>query len=490
MAQGLLIGIDIGTTSVKVVAVDPDSGVVAQASRANRLSSPSPGWAEADPAQWLAHVESALAEIAHSTAPRAAIAIAVTGMVPAVVAVDDRGAPVRPAILQNDARAGAETEELAARWDDAEALTATGSVLSQQSIAPKALWLSRHRPDEWRRTRHLVGSFDWVQLALGAPAHVEGNWALESGLYRLGGAGLAPVVEAVPGLADRLAPIRSSGEIVGALRADVADRVGMPRGIPLVVGGADHVLSAYSSGLREPGDWLIKLGGAGDILAVATDPVADRRFFLDAHPVGGLWLPNGCMSTSGSLVRWVQHVLRVDDLARMDDKAVDRAPAEILCLPYFLGEKSPRNDPDLRGVLAGIHLGHDAADLYRACLEGIAFGFRHNAEVLRSRGVALETATVTNGGATSLLWKRIHASVLGTPLRTVRDHPGASLGAAFAAGVGVDLFDGWDQPIALVREGESVDPDPAWTRRYDQVYPLWRDLGDVTSGTMRALART
>jgi len=489
MTDGLLIGIDIGTTGVKVVVVDPAAGQIAQVTRANRLASPYAGWAEADPAQWLAHVEAALQELAPALDGRPVAAIAATGMVPAIVAVDAAGSPVRAAILQNDARADAEVEALAAALAGANALAATGSVPSQQSVAPKVMWLERHEPGAWARTRYIVGSYDWVLMALGAEPHVEANWALESGLFDLSGDVFAPAVEVVSDLGDRLVPVRRSGEVVGQLRGDLARRIGLRAGIPLVVGGADHVLSAYTAGLSEPGDWLIKLGGAGDILGVSRTAAPDARFFLDAHPVDGLWLPNGCMATSGSLVRWVQQLLRIGDLAAMDDEAALRPAAEILCLPYFLGEKSPRNDPDLRGVIAGLHLGHGAADVYRSALEGIAFGFRHNADVLRSRGVVLDHATVTNGGATSLLWKRIHASVLGVPLRTVRDHPGASLGAAFAGGIGVGVYAEWDEPLTLVLEGDTIDPDPAWVDRYDDTYGLWRELGDVTAGTMRALAR-
>jgi len=489
MTDGLLIGIDIGTTGVKVVVVDPARGQIAQATRANRLDSPHAGWAEADPAQWLANIEAGLQELAPVLADRPIAAIAATGMVPAIVAVDAAGSPVRAAILQNDARATAEVESLAAALAGTDALAVTGSVPSQQSVAPKIMWLERHEPSAWGRTSRLVGSYDWVLMALGAEPHVESNWALESGLYDLSGDVFAPVVEVVPGLRDRLAPVRRSGAVVGQLCVHLARRVGLPAGIPLVVGGADHVLSAYTAGLREAGDWLVKLGGAGDILAVSRDAVTDARFFLDTHPVEGLWLPNGCMATSGSLVRWVQQLMRIDNLAVMDDEAALRPAAEILCLPYFLGEKSPRNDPDLRGVIAGLHLGHGAADVYRSALEGIAFGFRHNADVLRSRGVALDHATVTNGGATSYLWKRIHASVLGVPLRTIRAHPGASLGAAFAGGMGVGAYADWDEPLAMVPQGDTIDPDPVWTDRYDDAYELWRELGDVTAGTMRALAR-
>ncbi len=486
---GAVIGIDIGTTGVKAILVDPEQGLLAQTTRSNDLLSPRAGWAEADPHQWAAHVDSALAQLGAAAGARPIAAIATTGMVPAILLLDADGRPLRPAILQNDARAGAEVQELEAAIDHGVLLSATGSVLSQQSVAPTALWLARHEPDTWRRARAIVGSYDWLLSSLGAPVHVERNWALESGLFTLAGEEFAPITGVVPGLAERLAPVRRPGEVVGALDAAAARRTGIPAGTPLVVGGADHVLSAYSAGLGELGDWLVKLGGAGDILAISAEPVSDARFFLDEHPLPGLWLPNGCMATSGSLVRWVQSTLRIADLARMDDEAAGRSAAEVLCLPYFLGEKSPLHDADLRGVFAGMHLGHDAVDLYRGALEGIAFGFRHNAETLRERGVRLEHATVTNGGATSLLWKQIHASVLGTPLDTVRDHPGASLGAAFAAGRGVGIFSEWTDPLALVRRGDTIDPVEALLPRYDEAYGLWRELAEVSGATMRALAR-
>lgn len=486
---GLLVGIDIGTTGVKAVLVDREIGLVAQASRTNHLRSPDAGLAEADPAQWSRNVDSALAELADAAGPRAIAGIATTGMVPAVLAVDAQGRPLRAAILQNDARASQEVGELGARIDTDALLAVTGSVLSQQSVAPKALWIARQEPEIWERTHAIVGSYDWVLAALGAPLHVEANWALESGLFSLDGEVFAPVVNTVPGMRERLMPVRRPGEVAGALDAAASERTGIAAGTPLIVGGADHVLSAYSAGLGELGDWLVKLGGAGDILAVAEEPVVDARLFLDEHPLDGLWLPNGCMATSGSLVRWVQALLQIDDLAAMDAQAAGRAPAEMLCLPYFLGEKSPVNDPDLRGVFAGMHLGHGAADLYRSALEGIAFGFRHVAEVMREQGIRLENATITNGGATSLLWKQIHASVLDAPLATVRDHPGASLGAAFSAGIGTGAFTDWTEPLSLVRRGDIVEPVPDQVTRYDEAYGLWRELAEVSGATMRALAR-
>ena len=488
--SAITIGLDIGTTGVKGVALEIDRGLLAQASRANRLASAQPGWAEASTSQWLENVLSILQELSAALGPDAprVAAIATTGMVPAVVVVDREGRALRPAILQNDARASREVTEMADELATFDVLKLTGSPVTQQSVAPTARWLQRVEPEIWADAHALVGSYDWLLQALGAAPHLERNWALESGLFTVAGERFEPAVAGAD-LEERLPPVVRSGEVVGSLTPGIAARCGLPADVALVAGGADHVLSAYGAGLYDPGDWLIKLGGAGDVLAVSGSPVVDARFYLDEHPVEGLWLPNGCMATSGSLVRWVQGVLGEDDLLALDAAAAGRTAADVLCLPYFVGEKSPINDPDLRGMFAGLHLGHDRYDLYRSALEGIAFGFRHNAEVLRSAGLPLSRATVTNGGSTSLFWKRIHASVLGTPLRTVQNHPGASLGAAVAAAIGVGRLQDWGEIGRFVIEGPTVDPESDLVERYSEAYGLWRDLSAHTAVTMRALAR-
>ncbi|WP_300676211.1 FGGY family carbohydrate kinase [Nocardioides sp.] len=484
----LTLGIDVGTTGLKVIAFDPADGVVAQTSRSNALSSPYAGWAEASPRQWLDHCLDAVAEIAAQVGPARVAALATSGMVPAVVCADEAGTPLRAAILQADARAGDEVAQIAAELAEHRPLECTGSSVTQQSVAPTARWLAAHEPEIWERTAWVLGSYDWLLVALGASLHVERNWAIESGLFRLDTTGFGPALRA-GGLEGRVPPVAASGAVVGGLNAAAARRTGLAVGTPLVVGGADHVLSAAGAGLVREGEWLVKLGGAGDLLAVSAAPVVDERFYLDEHPVSGLWLPNGCMATSGSLVRWVQGLLDIDDLRSMDAQAALRPAAPLLVLPYFLGEKSPLNDPDLRGVIAGLQLGTDKVDLYRAALEGIAFGFRHNAEALQDAGVRLGEATVTNGGATSQLWKEIHASVLGVPLRTVLDHPGASLGAAIAAAIGAGLSGSWAEVPALCRYGAPVLPDPGAVGRYEEAYGLWRDLGVRVAPTMRSLAR-
>ena len=187
----------------------------------------------------------------------------------------------------------------------------TGSALTQQSVAPTLAWLAEHEPEVWARTGTVLGSYDWLAVALGAAPHVERNWALESGLYALA---TGPPLDPVDWLDRRgsTAPCcrRSSIPAPSSARCPPPRRpqTGLRAGTPIVAGGADHVLSAYAAGLSSPGDWLVKLGGAGDILVVTDQVLVDPRLYLDAHPRPGLWLPNGCMATSGSLIRWFQSV--------------------------------------------------------------------------------------------------------------------------------------------------------------------------------------
>jgi xylulokinase len=491
----LLLGIDVGSSAVKAVLVDPTRGIVAVREAANALYSDQPGWAEADPDEWwrnTCRLIPALLADTHATADAVA-AVATTGMVPAVVCLDDTGTPLRRAMLQNDARASQEITTLAAELAGTDLVARTGSALTQQSLAPTMRWLALHHPRVFQDTACIVGSYDWLLMRLGANAHVEDNWALESGLYEIDGSVAEDVLTAAGWPRDRLVAVRRPGEVVGRVSAAAAHETGLCAGTPLVVGGADHVLSAYAAGLATPGQTLVKLGGAGDILIVSDRLIVDRRLYLDRHPAPGLFVPNGCMATSGTLLRWFQRELARDtDLADLDDEArrAGAGAGGLICLPYFLGEKSPIHDADARGVFAGLSLAHTRGHLFRACLEATAYGFRQHFEVFAERGLDVADVRVTNGGAGSALWKQVIADACDVTLHPVVDHPGASLGAAVAAGIGVSLISSWDAVQTLVRLGEPITPttDQAAKAAYEKGYAVYCDLWTAVAPLVHRLA--
>lgn len=487
----LTIGIDIGTTGTKIVLFDPGDGIIGQVTKESDLFSEGAGYAEADPLVWEENVFSGIRQLlAEASVDGSAVkAVAATGMVPAVILLDSQGRPLRNAILQNDARALAQIERVRSTLADFDVLAMTGSAVSQQSVGPKLLWIQDNEAEVWDKTAMVVGSYDFALMAMGAEPHVEENWAIESGLFALDRTLFEPALGAAKITPRRLPPVKRPGDVVGHVSAKAAAATGLSSSAQLVVGGADHVLSAFAAGVEREGICLVKLGGAGDILAASNSPVVDERIYLDTHPIPGLWLPNGCMATSGSLIRWMQSLLGGESLVAMDDRASRRQAAQVLCLPYFLGEKSPLHDPELRGAFFGLHLGLDKYDLYRSVLEGIAFGFRHHFEVFADSGIAVEQVLVTNGGSKSTFWKQIHANVLGVPLLPVVDHPGASLAAAEIAAIGSGLLNDWADLHNFLELGEAVLPDPEVTGSYSAAYTEWRELGVETRSLAHQISK-
>jgi xylulokinase len=488
----LLLGIDLGSSGVKAVLLDAELGIVAAQSHEVALFSDHQGWAEADHHEWWSAVCALvprLLEIAGASSADVT-AVAVTGMVPAILAVDIDGEPLRRAILQNDARATVEIDEVRTTLGDFDLLARTGSVLTQQSVAPTALWLARHEPEVWGKVASLQGSYDWMARALGAVPHVEYNWAIESGLYDFDGVPLDAVQSATPVTWPKMLDVARPGEVVGELSVSASAATGLRAGTTIVVGGADHVLSAYGAGLVNQGDCLIKLGGSGDILAVSDKKFLDSRLYLDCYPIPGKWLPNGCMATSGSMLRWEQGLFDGVSLAELDADAAASEPGALVTLPYFLGEKTPLHDPDLRGAMIGLHLGTTRGDLHRSFLEAIAYGFRSHFDVFAEDGLVLNRPRVTNGGSKSRLWREILADVLNRDLVSIVDHPGASYGAAVIAGVGAGVITDWSYVVGALAEGEIISPTSANVSIYDERYQQFRQLNEATTSLSHSLARS
>jgi xylulokinase len=491
--SGNFLGIDIGTTGTKIALFDPHSGSLVSCSAPSPLYSDRPGWSEADSAIWWELICKLVPQVLDSAGVAASDigGVACSGMVPAVLFLDRGGTALRRPMLQNDARAVKEIDELAIKLAalNYPVLEKTGSALTQQSVAPTWRWMRANEPDVVGATSSIAGSYDWLAMTLGAQRHVEENWAIESGLYELTGGLANPVLEAAGLPAEDLPVVRRAGERIGEVTRAAAEATSLAVGTPLYVGGADHVLAAFAAGLCSPGQWLIKLGGGGDILAVADRAVVDARLYLDVHPAPGLWLPNGCMATSGSLLRWMQHILGDVELSLLDEEAAKSPPAEIVCLPYFLGEKSPLHDPNLRGCFVGLHLGHERADLFRSCLEAVAFGFRDHLGAFHDAGVTMDNAPrVSNGGSGSRLWKQILADVLDVSLFPVVDHEGAAFGAALVAAVGAGAIVDWADAARFARIGAPVMPRPEYRSAYNEGFEIYRDLQQQLTTTSHRLA--
>jgi len=480
MTSRYVLGIDVGTTALKAIALEREQGIVAQVELPHELFSLHSGWAEEDPERWWTTTLEAIRQLLKTVPAESIEAIGVSGMVPAMVILDASGRPLRRSIQQNDARAITEIEELRAAVDPDEFFSITGCVPNQQSIDTKWRWLQRHEPQVIERAAHLCGSYDFIVYRLTGHYSLEENWAAESGLYDaaqhrrhlpyLEHAGIEPAL---------LPPVHQPVEIVARVSEAVASLTGLVAGTPVVAGSADHVAAALASGLTQSGDILLKFGGAGDILYCDTRPDPDPHFYFDYHDIPGLTLINGCMASSGSLVKWFSNQLADGTSPQALDteaQSIEPGAGGVIALPYFLGEKTPIFDPSARGVFAGVMLHHTRAHLYRAILEAVCYGFAHHLALLREAGRPVRRVVAADGGSRSALWMQIAADVLDLPVQVVAGEAASALGAAYVAAMGAGMFTDWNDIARFISQGPTYHPQSAVVPRYRRGFALYREL--------------
>jgi xylulokinase len=480
-----VIGLDIGTTSTIGILIDLPDRIVAIASRPVDLISRHPGWAEEDPTQWWRNTSEITRELlAVEPALAATLAgIGVAGMVPALVLLDSAGNPLRLSIQQSDGRCAPQVEQLAAELDGEKFLRRTGNGINQQLIAAKLRWLAQHEPEIFARIATAFGSYDFINYKLTGAARIEHNFALEAGFVDLSDGLVAPDLVALAGIPfTTVPPIAESHAIIGHVSEKAAAATGLPIGLPVVAGAADHVASAYAAGVVTPGDVLLKFGGAGDILMAAATARPDARLFMDRHVIPGAFMPNGCMAATGAMLNWVAATF-APHLGEKPHAVLDALAATIqagsdgvFLLPYFLGEKSPIHDPAARGTITGLSLNHTIAHIWRAALESAAYGFLHHIEVFRELGYPVRRLLASDGGAQSEIWMQIAADITQLPIQLLQNHPGSCLGAAWVAAMGTGAATDWEGAARLVHYGPNLTPNSANAAAYATGYRQFRAL--------------
>jgi xylulokinase len=481
-----VIGLDIGTTSTIGILVKLPETVLGIVSRPVTLMSRNPGWAEEDPKQWWQNSCAIIRQlIADSGISPAEIAgIGVTGMLPAVVLLDEEGRVLRPSIQQSDGRCAAEVEELRSEIDEAAFVRRAGNGVNQQLVASKLRWIEKHEPAVFAKIATVFGSYDYINWRLTGEKRIEQNWALEAGFVDLAKNETAADLIAYTHLpTDAIPAMSSSHQIIGYVTANAAEEIGLPSGIPVVGGAADMIASALAAGVVRNGQVLLKFGGSIDILVATSKVAPDPRLFLDYHLVPGLYMPNGCMSTGGSGLNWLVSNFAGGEKAAAEaagltlhqhlDRLAEAIPAGadgVTIVPYFLGEKTPIHDPLARGTITGLSLNHTIGHIWRALLEAYAYAIANHIAVLRDMGHQPESYLASDGGSNSRVWMQIVADVLQAPVQRLKGHPGSSLGAAWTAAIGTGLTSDWSRVDRFVQQGDLIAPNPAHADIYAAGY--------------------
>lgn len=479
------LGIDIGTTSVKVIMISSEGTIFAETSVPHDLISKHPNWAEEDADIWWENTRTALKRLkdAHPEEMRDIRCIGCSGMVPAIVMLDAKGRPVRKTIQQNDARAVEQIGRITRTLDQEKLYERIGGKTNQQHVLPRLLWVKENEPEVFEKTDCVMGSYDWITYQLTGRKSLEMNWAVESGAMDIRTGEWLKEDLLLFGISTELFPkVHPSMSVVGHTKELWEAELGIPAGTPVIAGSADHVASTLAAGITKKGDLLIKFGGAGDILYCVDEIETNEKLFFDYHIVPEKYLLNGCMAASGSLVKWftkdIIHQDTPDVFDKLDAQAKDVPPASdgLIILPYFLGEKTPIFDPTARGVMFGLTLSHTNGHIFRAILESVIYGFRHHVEVLSEMGYRPERIMATNGGAKSKFWCQIAADVLGQTVISYPSHPGSALGVAFLAGMSVGIFQDWEQIRDFLTDYRVFEPNPEAVEIYSRSYPIYRDI--------------
>lgn len=501
-----LLGIDIGTYESKGVLTDLEGQILAQETAAHDLSIPRQGWAEhdADAVWWhdLTYLARALVQQAGVDAAEIA-AIGCSAIGPCVLAVDDDGTPLRPAILYGiDTRAAQEVTELSERLGESWLIEETGTTLSAQSAGPKILWLQRHEPEVWRRTKRIMTSTSYLVYKLTGRVVIDHYTATTYGpLYSIRKCGWEPRgLEEVCNAA-LLPELDWSTRIAGRVTEKAAAESGLAAGTPVIVGTADAAAEAVSAGVVSPGDTMLMYGTTLFFIEIFAEMPESARLWPAVFLQPDTYALAAGMATSGALTRWFR-----DQFAPLESQVEEKGGANayetlaelaesvpagaegLLMLPYFSGERTPLNDPLARGVLAGLTLSHTRAHIYRALLESVAYGIRHNLEEMHAAGQAPSRLVAIGGGTKNRLWLQIVSDVTGSA-QEVRTTPGASYGDAFLAGMGVGLFPNTGAIEGWLDEAEIIHPDEHVKARYDEYYEQFRALYDGTRGVVHRLAQ-
>jgi xylulokinase len=464
-----LVGLDVGTTGVKALAVSPEGEVLSRIEEAYPLSTPHPGWAEQDPENWWRAAESALAQLA--VADLAGIGLA--GQMHGLVVLDERERVLRPAILWNDQRTAAECVEIEERLGLRRLVELTGNRALPGFTAPKLLWLRRHEPEVYERIAHVLLPKDYVRLRLTGERAIDATDASGTLLFDVARRRWSEEVLATLEIPPDWLPTVLESPAVGGHTSE---------GVPVAAGAGDQAAGALGVGVDRPGPLSVVLGTSGVVFAAlpafAANPEGRVHSFCHAVPNG--WHAMGVMLAAAGSLRWLRDAVAPGEPFEPLTAAAERWPpgAEgLLFLPYLAGERTPHADPNARAAFVGLSLRHDRGALVRAVLEGVAFGLRDALELLRELGVEPQLGRASGGGARSDLWLRIVASVLGIPLERTAVEEGAAYGAALLGGVAAGVFaDVHEAVAACVRVRDRIEPDPGWADTYADGYQRFRAL--------------
>ncbi len=474
----LFIGIDLGTSAVKLLLMDETGKILKIVSREYPLYFPHPGWSEQNPEDWFEKTMEGLKELLSGQDRSRVRGISFGGQMHGLVVLDEQDRVIRPAILWNDGRTGKETDYLNNVIGKKILSRYTANIAFAGFTAPKILWMKENEPEQFRQIRKIMLPKDYLAYRLSGTFCTDYSDASGTLLLDVEHRCWSREMMEICGITqDQLPELFESWEPAGTLRKEAAEELGLSPEVKVIAGAGDNAAAAVGTGTVGPGGCNISLGTSGTLFISSDTFRVDENNGLHsfAHADGNYHLM-GCMLSAASCNRWwMEEILRTKDYGREQKEITGLGENRVFWLPYLMGERSPHNDPDIRAAFIGMSMDTTREDMTLAVLEGVAFGLRDSLEVARSIGAAPERTEICGGGARSPLWRKIIASVMDLKVDLIESEEGPGYGAAILAAVGCGAYGSVKEAAEkLVKVTGTEEPDPALVKKYEEKYRKFR----------------
>ena len=474
------IGIDLGTSAVKLLLMNADGKIEKIASREYGLSFPHPGWSEQNPYDWYEQSVDGLKELLSECDKTQVAGISFGGQMHGLVTLDEKDHVIRPAILWNDGRTSEETNYLNEVIGRNRLSEYTANIAFAGFTAPKILWMQKNEPQLWARVKKIMLPKDYLAYRLSGTFCTDYSDA--SGMLLLDVKNRCwskEMMEIYHVTREQLPDLFESYEPVGTLKPEIAEELGLSTEVKIIAGAGDNAAAAVGTGTVGEGRCNLSLGTSGTIFITSKKFGVDENNALHSfdHADGGYHLM-GCMLSAASCNKWwMDEILKTKDYSGEQKNIEKLGENPVFFLPYLMGERSPHNNPDARAMFIGMSMDTTREDMTQAVLEGVAFGLRDSLEVARSLGISIARSKICGGGAKSPLWRKIIAAVMNLKLDIIESEEGPGYGGAILAAVGCGEYASVEEACEkLVKVVDTIEPDPVLVEKYEEKYQQFRKL--------------
>lgn len=476
----LYIGIDLGTSAVKLLLMDGNGEIKKIVSKEYPLFFPNPGWSEQNPEDWFEQSMNGLKELTAECDKSQIAGISFGGQMHGLVVLDEEDNVIRPAILWNDGRTGEETEYLNTVVGKETLSKYTANIAFAGFTAPKILWMKRHEPERFQKIKKIMLPKDYLAYRLCGTFCTDVSDA--SGMLLMDVKNKCwskEMLEICSITEEQLPKLYESYEVVGSLKKNIAEEFGMTEEVKVIAGAGDNAAAAVGTGTVGEGMCNISLGTSGTIF------ISSKKFKVDennalhsfAHADGNYHLM-GCMLSAASCNKWwSEEILKTTDFVNEQAGITKLGENNVFYLPYLMGERSPHNDPKVRAAFIGMSMDTTREEMTQAVLEGVAFGLRDSLEVARSLGINIARTKICGGGAKSPLWKKIIANVMNIKVEVIESEEGPALGAAMLAAVGCGEYPDVETATKqFVKTIDTVEPEKELVEKYEERYQKFKNI--------------